>query len=564
MNTKTSNGFKTLVKTDVMPITMKGIRSISETPYGTLGNALSELIDNSWENGYTTTRTDIISTYEKKAFGKLKMVKIVDNGPGMDSETLEQCCKIGSETDKSDETLGLYGIGQKSACLWMGDQYEILTKREDGPLLSAIFNYDEGLHICEIEDEKAFRAFKKLTKANHGTIIVLTKLKLSRFPKRKSSFTENIKRSHGLIYSEKLKNGASMFVNGEKITPIKFVNEEISTLMSEKNAIFEFKDSKGNVHEIPYQAWFTPSDKANDKRSDVLSRTIENQGFISVRNGRVVGYGQLFDVVHARNSIHNGLKIILNINGGLDSYFGISFGKTQRGQIMNDDLRDQFVKEFKRYFVLARKYQNQAIEKGETTEDFAKAVADIQQEILSNNELQKLLKEYKCNAEKDADSLGDDDTKEPPVEKEENKEETPKENPDNNEDKRNENKEEKKRRNPRSGGRIKVCGNTFHFPVEQRGVDAPYFTPEVDEKGICKCVINSSHNYYKNFLNSISRAAWKNPLKLMIAEWLSVFGKGEPDEDELMIYMRGLQDRSDELQKLYKENIEEVYDEIDE
>jgi hypothetical protein len=556
MNNTATSGFKTLVKTDVMPITMKGIRSISETPYGTLGNALSELIDNSWEKGYGTTFTDIISVYENKPFGKLKMVKVVDNGPGMDSKTLEQCCMIGSETEKGAETLGLYGIGQKSACLWMADQYEILTKREDGPLLSATFNYDEGLHICELNNEKAYRAFKSLTRADHGTVVVLSKVKLSRFPKRKSTFTENVRMSHGLTYSEKIKNGATMFVNGEKITPVHFVNEEISTLLSEENSIFKFKDGKGNVHEIPYQAWFTPSDKEGDKRTDVLGRTIENQGFVCVRNGRVVGYGQLFDVMRARNPIYNGLKIILHLDGSLDSYFGISFGKTQRGQIMNDDFRDQFVKEFKHYFALAKKYQNQAIEKGETTEDFDKAVADIQQEILNNKEIQDILNEYKCNAERDADDGNenndkpkDDNTKEPPKPKE------PKEPKD---------EDEKKHRNPRNGGKMKICGRTFVFTIEERGVESPYFTPEVDEKGVCKCVINSSHNYFKNYLHGLNRMTLKHPIKLMFAEWLSVFGKGEPEEDELMTYMRGLQSRSDELQKLYKENIEEVYEEFDE
>ena len=63
-NLTPSKNFETLVKTDVMPITMKGMKSIAETPYGTLGNALAELIDNSLEKGYCTTRTDIISTYE--------------------------------------------------------------------------------------------------------------------------------------------------------------------------------------------------------------------------------------------------------------------------------------------------------------------------------------------------------------------------------------------------------------------------------------------------------------------------------------------------------------------
>ena len=168
------------------------------------------------------------------------------------------------------------------------------------------------------------------------------------------------------------------------------------------------------------------------------------------------------------------------------------------------------------------------------------------------------MKEYKCNASRDVD---EDEVEKKDKDKDNNNEEPKAKEP---KEPKDSTDKEKKHRNPRNGAKMKICGNTFLFPIEERGISAPYFTPEVDEKGVCKCVINSSHNYYKNHLHGISRYAWRDPIKMMIAEWLSVFGKGEPDEEDLIEYMRGLQSRSDELQKLYKENVVEVYDEYDE
>ena len=552
MNITQSKGFNTLVKTTVMPITMKGIKSISETPYGSYGNALAELIDNSWEKGYGTTRSEIISVFENKPYGKLKMIKVIDDGPGMDAQTIEKCFMIGSETEKGNDTLGLYGIGQKSACLWMANQYEVLTKKTDGELLSAVFNYEDGLHIGVVNDERAMRHFKTSVGCDHGTMVVLTKVKTERFKTRKSTFTETIKKSHGLIYSNRIKNGCKMYVNGEEITPIDFLNYDISTKLSKDNAVFNFIDIEGKNHEIPYEAWFSPSDNESDKNPKFLSRTMDNQGFITLRNERVVGIGQLFNVLGTKNNIYNGLKIILHMDGSLDSYFGISFGKTQKGQIMNDDIRDQFRKEFRRYFALASKYQNENIQKGEINEEIQKGILNMQEELAKNDEIQEMLNNFKCNAEIDGD-----------VEKREKKDKKPVDTEKNN--KKDDINEEKKRRKPKNKGKGKICGINFQFLVESRGLGSPYFIPEVTEKGICQIIINSSHNYYVNHFAKLNRSNIKNALILMFAEWMSIYGRGyQPDEETLATYMSGLQNRSDELQKLYKNTAEEIIEEYDE
>ena len=532
-----------IISNDVMPITQKGVRSLSQMDYGTCDRALSELIDNSWEVGYCTTRSDIIGHFANGKRG-LTSIDIIDNGPGMSIENLDKCLTIGSETEKTSQTRGTYGMGLKSASLWCGRDVTILTKCEDGPLLKATFGMDNGRIIESVDDATSYEKFSKMVGGHHGTVVKITNINSYRFPKTKKAFIENISRGHGMIFSKFLKDtNAEMYVNNERITPVEYVNTEVSTRMSPEDAVWEYTGVDGVKKKIHYEAWFTPK---NDESDMFLPRNQENQGFICVRNGRMTGKGLTFGIV-AKNNIYNGCKIILYLDGSTDTDFGVSFGKTQRGHIVDDDIMNSFTHEFKKYFELAKKYQNERVEKGETTREIDNAIEQVQKELAENLDLQEALDALKCNSEADGtkgtNKKNDNNDNKPEVKAKE-KTDT-----------------EKKRRKPRDGSKVTVCGKTIRFFVENMGANSYYFQPDYSEKGEAICRVNSEHNYYKNFMYGRPQNANVDIFRGFACEWLSVYGADvDKSSEAIEQYQKRLLVKSRAMASLYRNKIEDDVD----
>lgn len=530
-----------ILANDVIPITKKGIESLSNTDYGTCSKALAELIDNSWELGYPTTRTNIQAVY---ATGVKNLISITvsDNGPGMTLEVLDKCMTVGSETEKSHETLGTYGMGLKTAGLWCGKTITILTKTNDGKLYKGTMSAKTGRQIEEVEDGFNIKRFKNIVRGNHGTIIAITDIRKERFPKTANGFRDTIARDHSLIFSDIIRErNAEMRVNGNRIQPIDYFDREISTKMSPDGAVWEYIGVDGLTKKIPYEAWYVPGTQGDG----FLPRNQENQGIICIRNGRMTGKGLTFGII-AKNNIYNGCRIILKLDGSTDCDFGVSFGKTQRGEIANDDIRASFSKEFKKYFEMSKRYQEEATKKGEMTKALERAMEKAQEKIAQNTDFQEAMKDLKCNAEGNKEGNSKPEThKEKPQDdhKPETKDET-----------------EKKHRKPR---RAKICGSTIEFMVEGMGEKGHYILPDYTVDGRAVCRINSEHNFYKNYMVGKSDEAAYNLYIDFATEWLSVYGKySDKTEEAIEAYQKRLLIKSNALSSVYSErsNIEDYID----
>jgi hypothetical protein len=95
---------------EVIPSARRLIRSLRDIGYD-FSTAVADLIDNSIEAG--ASRVDILVDFH----GENSCVRISDNGKGMDGEELKEAMRYGSERTYSDEDLGKFGLGLKTASM---------------------------------------------------------------------------------------------------------------------------------------------------------------------------------------------------------------------------------------------------------------------------------------------------------------------------------------------------------------------------------------------------------------------------------------------------------------
>lgn len=532
-----------ILHNDKMPITSKGFRSLGTTDYGTADQALAELVDNSWEIGYPTTFVNIVPHYSGRR-SELKKIDVFEDGPGMDVETLERCLSIGSETDKTAGTLGFYGMGLKTSCLWCGDSFEILTKQAGGRLYHAVADIEGNRMIEEVESEATLGSFVLKTGTDHGTIITIHDIHKYNFPKKLGGFKRIISRGLGITFSFLIggERKGNIMICGEKVEPIYFYNDKCKVI-SEEGATLSFTNVNGETVTYPYVAVHVPTD--DDLKNDpmFLEKNMENQGVTYVRNGRVTGKGLLFGMV-ARNNIYNGCRIIVFGDGRADRDFGVSYNKSIKGKTVNENLKDSMVSEFKRHFEESKRLHNKSVTKGEVTEDLKRAVEKVNEELNNIPEIQDQLKDIKGMLQTQCGKA--ERTKQKQTEAKEPKEPkaiTPED----------EEKEKKPRRT-----KMKFNGVQFIFETVAMGEENCYFEPDFTEAGAPLIRINSEHNFYKNYLYGRSSVDAVNDFKPMVSDWFSLYGhEVEQTTENREIYNKYLLARSKSLASMYKEKQEE-------
>lgn len=86
--------------------------------------ALADLVDNSIDAHANKILIRFVRTTDKIA-----RVLIVDNGSGMDDDTLTEAMRFGSKNAKDDNELGKYGIGLKTASLSQAKSVTVLSRQ---------------------------------------------------------------------------------------------------------------------------------------------------------------------------------------------------------------------------------------------------------------------------------------------------------------------------------------------------------------------------------------------------------------------------------------------------
>jgi len=337
-------------------------------------NAIADIVDNSLDDDVESKNVWVTI--------KSKLIRITDDGLGMNQETLNEALKLGSITGKDASiNLGNYGTGLKSAFLSMGRKLVIRTKEPDGDFIIGIFDYDKMINeniwfaSIGVGSNEEYEKFRELTGCDHGTVIEISNL--DRITNNSTtSFRDTLINKFALIYNYLIKNtDVNIFVNNLNVKPFDpmFRHEKWSKRLSELNESFEFKGKtyKFNAFNI---------EGISGEESKNIGRNRANAGLYIYRNFRLVGEGLGLGIIDKHGDGHlNGYRVELFIDGDDDRLFDTSFLKIITEKDKNEidqGFKDKIKNALNQYTNAARTLNKNKNDKEEKNDKDVKKVFD--------------------------------------------------------------------------------------------------------------------------------------------------------------------------------------------
>tara|TARA_R110000868_G_scaffold97995_1_gene269684 strand:- start:247 stop:1776 length:1530 start_codon:yes stop_codon:yes gene_type:complete len=288
--------------------------------------ALADIVDNSLDSEVGSTKVNVNIIYDGKEY---QTIQIIDNGCGMDSDTIKEALKLGAITGKSRQNdLGSYGTGLKSAALSIGRSFKVITKSENDELFSVEYDIDSIIQQDNFdldvlfENEEDIKIFNELVGEETGTVILISKI--DKMTNRSVSQVQSLLLKHfgvtfGLFITEK---NVEISVNDMLVKTIDPMYRNLRTTrkLSGMDEFITYQDKK-----IKYNVFYL--DK-QDKDTLEFSRNHAHAGLWIYRNNRLVGHGVDLGIILKQGDGHlNGLRIEMFIDGSLDSEFGSTYLK---------------------------------------------------------------------------------------------------------------------------------------------------------------------------------------------------------------------------------------------
>ena len=166
------------------------LQSLRNSGYKSTALAVAELIDNSIDAGATDVDVinlaeDEISQGNRQAYQKVKSIGILDNGSGMDLNTLHRCLSLGWGTKLEEESgLGKYGFGLKGASLATCKKVSVYTWQKPDQVFKVHIDLDEikEKSLTNIDDPVTAKIPEQIKTEfgdkinNSGTLVLWEKL----------------------------------------------------------------------------------------------------------------------------------------------------------------------------------------------------------------------------------------------------------------------------------------------------------------------------------------------------------------------------------------------------
>lgn len=261
--------------------------------------AVADLIDNSLD-----AKASEISLFFDY-YGNDGMIRIIDNGIGMNEDQLQLAMNIGSKDPRQNrepEELGRFGMGLKTASFSLGKRLSVLTK-QDGIYYERCWDLD---YVSERNEWELFTKIPDEVRLNigdidgrNGTIICIDKL--DRFMGagtdktiQENSFFTKVRRIHYhlefIFHSLIESNKVEIFANGDRVDPWDpFMSSHSSTIEGEMQVI------RINGHRVKVKYFILPHasylNEQEYKKAGGYKGWRDQQGFYIYRENRLLYYG---------------------------------------------------------------------------------------------------------------------------------------------------------------------------------------------------------------------------------------------------------------------------------
>jgi len=299
---------------------IESLRHLSYTNY----SAIADLVDNSLDAEASVVNI-LIRTRDKEP-----EIIIADNGIGMDRAILGEAIKLGSLTEKNEDSdLGRFGMGLCTATLSICRRTIVLSKTDGGDLLKAINDVDEVIaqkkfvsYLGKPNPDDVALFNEVMNGAAHGTVILLQNCdKLTN--KNLSALGGKLGKELSRVFRYFIDAGKKINLNGKllnAVDPLEW-NAPSTTQFDETDLEIEIGDVSDSVH--VKVAVLADDSASGDKQ---IAASMSNQGIYVLRNNREILDGESLGIFVKHNSL-NRLRVELAFSGKFDKLIGVNFTK---------------------------------------------------------------------------------------------------------------------------------------------------------------------------------------------------------------------------------------------
>lgn len=314
------------------------IEATRDSGYKSLGSALAELIDNAFEAKATDVRVLVEKADAVEAAGAI--VKVSDNGLGMDEETCHNALRFGwSSRFNQRDSFGRYGMGLPSASLSHARRVEVFSSNDARAAALAYLDADEFRDEVRVTLPEAksltMSAFHQVHPFDTGTTVVWRKC--DRLENRKfGPLTRRLRLELGRLFRYQLWAGKTITVNGEKILGLDPLFERACCGLSGAKpygpeSVYEVNGPAGRASrvrvrftELPVTEWHGLSNQEKN-----CAGIAKRAGISVVRAEREIDFGWFFMGQKRRENYDDWWRCEVLFEPELDELFGVTHTKQE-------------------------------------------------------------------------------------------------------------------------------------------------------------------------------------------------------------------------------------------
>lgn len=321
----------------------KFIVSTRDSGYKGTPQAIAELIDNALQAGAQEVRVDLRIEQADDAVGI--DVAVIDNGSGMNAETLRQALRFGGSSRFDDRTgIGRYGMGLPNASLSQARRLDVYTWQSAKKPLHSYLDVDEiaqgRLRLVPAPRRTRWPATVDGWSKGSGTLVEWSRCdRLDH--KRVSTLTRKLVPFIGRVFRYFIWDGVRIVVNGKSIEAVDPLYVHPQSALRGGRAFGEpliyqvqaptqngqpgpIGTVKVTFAELPVHEWHSLSN--DEKRRLGISN---GAGVSIVRAGREIDYGWFFLGGKRRENYDDWWRCEIQLDPVLDEVVGLAHTKQQ-------------------------------------------------------------------------------------------------------------------------------------------------------------------------------------------------------------------------------------------
>lgn len=308
------------------------IEATRDSGYKNGAYAIAELVDNAIEAGASAVDLVITNTHAESS-SRLE-VSIIDNGCGMDGDTVPLALQFGGSTRFRSRTgFGRFGMGLPNSSLSQARRVDVTSWTSPGQAWTTYLDIDE-IYRNQLTCIPAPKRTNMSVRTPTGTVITLSKCDRLQYRSIAEAET-HLRREYGRMFRHFLLSGLSISINGLQLRPVDplFVRGitsgprgllygppleyPIRIAEPQKTAIVRVSFS-----ELPLREWRVLSNQ--DKNRLGIAK---GAGVSILRGGREIDHGWFFMDSKRKENYDDWWRCEITFDPELDDLFGVTHTK---------------------------------------------------------------------------------------------------------------------------------------------------------------------------------------------------------------------------------------------